>query len=204
MNITKRQFESAYLDSGGAGPFFTSDLHFEHKKICEYAGRPWTTDVQTQLIIDRWNVRVGWEDEIYHLGDFAFIYPKKIGLLIEILGELHGKMHFIRGNHCDPRTWALIEDQNFPFIEWIKDYHEMQIQGQDIVLCHYPMETWRGAGHGSWMLHGHCHGSLPPRGKRLDVGIDNHPDHQIFSYAEVALHMNKQKIAVVDHHDGRR
>lgn len=204
MKLTKEQFQQAYLDSEGAGPFFTSDLHFYHKRIVEYSGRPWTTDAQTQTIIDRWNERVGWDDDIYHLGDFAFIWPKKMGQLFEILGELHGKMHFIRGNHCDPKVWQLVEQQNLPFIEWIKDYHEMSVQGQRIVLCHYPMEVWNGSHHGSWMLHGHCHGSLPPRGKRLDVGLDSHPDFRVFSYAEVAAHMAKQKIAIMDHHNGMR
>lgn len=200
MKLTKAQLQAAYDASGGAGPFFTSDLHFHHSNICKYEPRPWTTDTQTAELIDRWNARVGWEDDVYHLGDFTFLYRKGLGQVIEILGELHGRIHFIRGNHCDDLLWELIEDQNFPFVQWIKHYHEMTVQGQKIMLLHYPMETWNGAHHGSWHLHGHCHGHIQPRGKRLDVGIDNHPDYQVFSFAEVAAVMARQKIAIVDHH----
>lgn len=185
-------------------PWFCSDLHFEHKRICEYSGRPWRQEDNTEELIRRWNSRVGLMDDVYHLGDFAFIYPKKVKQLLEIIKELNGNIHFIRGNHCDKRTWQLVEDSGVVHIEWVKDYHEMDVQGQPVVLSHYPMEVWNRSHHGSWMLHGHCHGSLPPRGKRLDVSIDNHPDFQIWSWQEVAEHMSKQSFVVNDHHDGKR
>ncbi len=95
-------------------------------------------------------------DDVYHLGDFAFIYPKKVKQLLEIIKELNGNIHFIRGNHCDKRTWQLVEDSGVVHIEWVKDYHEMDVQGQPVVLSHYPMEVWNRSHHGSWMLHGHC------------------------------------------------
>lgn len=204
MSLTSAQFRQAFLDSEGRGPFFTSDHHHAHAKVIEYCNRPWTVDQQTAELVDRWNSRVGLLDNVYHLGDFSFHTSGKIGLLIEILQSLNGRIHLIRGNHCDYDIWQRIEDMNLPHIEWIKDYHRIKYMGQPIVLSHYPMETWDGASHGSWMLHGHCHGSLKPRGKRLDVGIDNHPDHQVFCFAEVAAFMAKQKIAIVDHHTGRR
>lgn len=203
MKVYPKEFREAYEANPG-GPFFTSDFHFEHKHIVQYSGRPWTQDQNTEKLILRWNERVGIMDDVYHLGDFTFLYPKQIGQLYEIIGELNGNIHFVLGNHCDRRMWQMVEDRNFPQVAWIKDYHEMKVQGQDIILSHYPMEVWNGSHHGSWMLHGHCHGSLEPRGKRLDVGIDNHPEFRVFSYAEVALHMARQKFIVRDHHDGGR
>lgn len=204
MKLTPEQFRQAFEEGGHGAPFFTSDLHYEHKRICEYAGRPWAQDKNTYELTDRWNVRVGLLDEVYHLGDFAFLWPKQLPQMLEIIGELNGQIHFIRGNHCDPRTWDKIEDQNMPHVVWVKDYHELKIEAQPIILCHYPMEVWNGSHHGSWHLHGHCHGSLPSRGKRLDVGIDNHPEHQIFSYPEIKLYMGNRDIEIRDHHDGRR
>lgn len=204
MKLTSEQFRAAFLESEGRGPFFTSDLHVDHKNIIEYCKRPWTYEEQHKEIVTRWNSRVGLMDDVYHLGDFVFAGSSKAGKIIDLISQLNGRIHFIRGNHCQPGLWQLIEDANLPHVIWIKDYKEITVQGQRIILCHYPMETWHGAGHGNWMLHGHCHGSLAPRGKRLDVGIDNHPDHQVFCYAEVAAHMARQKIAIVDHHDGRR
>jgi calcineurin-like phosphoesterase family protein len=52
---------------------------------------------------------------------------------------------------------------------------EANIEGQDFVLCHYPLQSWNGLNKGVIHLHGHVH--LPPHrkfgnGKRLDVGMD--------------------------------
>jgi calcineurin-like phosphoesterase family protein len=185
-------------------PLFCSDFHFEHKNIVRFTERPWLQEQNTDKLIERWNDRVGLVDDVYHLGDFAFIYPKQLDRLISIIKELNGNIHFIRGNHCDKRTWQLLEDSGTIQMEWVKDYHELKVQGQNVILCHYPMEVWNGSHHGSFMLHGHCHGSLAPRGKRLDVGIDNHPDHQVWTWQEICEHMAKQQVAVMDHHDGSR
>lgn len=185
-------------------PLFCSDFHFEHKNIVKYSNRPWEQDDNTEELIKRWNERVGIYDDVYHLGDFAFLYPRKLDQLIEIIKQLNGNIHFIRGNHCDKRLWQLLEDSNVIHAAWVKDYHEMTVQGQRLVLCHYPMEVWNGSHHGSWMLHGHCHGSLPPRGKRLDVGIDNHPDFRVWTWEEICAHMAQQQIEVMDHHTGER
>lgn len=185
-------------------PLFCSDFHFEHKNIVKYSNRPWLQEDNTEELIKRWNERVGLFDDVYHLGDFAFLYPKKLDHLIEIIKQLNGNIHFIRGNHCDKKLWQLMEDSGVIHAAWIKDYHELKVQGQPVVLCHYPMEVWNGSHHGSWMLHGHCHGSLPPRGKRLDVGIDNHPDFRVWTWPEICAHMAQQKIEVMDHHTGER
>ena len=50
------------------------------------------------------------------------------------------------------------------------------INGQDMVLSHYAFRTWDKAHKGTWMLHGHSHGTLPvyENFKQLDVGIDTH------------------------------
>lgn len=185
-------------------PKFTSDLHIDHKNIIEYSNRPWTLEQQEEEIVSRWNARVGKDDDAYHLGDFVFAGSRKAGTVMRIIGRLNGRIHFIRGNHCQPGLWKIIEEANLPNVVWVKDYHEMSVQGQKIILSHYPMEVWNHSHRGSFMLHGHCHGSLPSRGKRLDVGIDNHPDRQIWTYEEICDYMAKQEIAVMDHHNGGR
>lgn len=183
---------------------FTSDLHFFHRNIVQYSGRPWTFEDQTIELIERWNNKVGLLDDVYHLGDFAFANAKQTNKVIDIIKQLNGVIRFIRGNHCHTRMWETIEQANMAHVEWVKDYAEIKVDGQKIILCHYPFEVWNGSHHGSWHLHGHCHGSLPAVGKRLDVGIDNHPNFEVFSYEEVAEHMARQEIVVKDHHDGSR
>ena len=180
--------------------WFTSDHHHAHKKIVEFTGRPWLQEDNSKALIERWNSRVGVMDDVYHLGDFAFLYPKQADKLAEIIKELNGKIHFIKGNHCDSRLWRIIEDMNIPHVVWVKDYHELTVQGQHIVLSHYPMTQWNRAHHGTFMLHGHTHGSYQGAGKILDVGIDNHPDFQVFSYQEVCDYMKDRQYAGVSHH----
>lgn len=184
--------------------WFTSDLHFFHKNIIKYTGRPWTFEEQTEQLIERWNSRVGVMDDVYHLGDFAFAGFKKVGQVVEIIKELNGVIHFIKGNHCDNRVWQDIRDRHISHVAWIKDYAEISVDGQKVILSHYPFETWNGAHHGSWHFHGHCHGSLPAAGKRLDVGIDNHPEFQVFSWDEIKKHMDAQAFVIKDHHTGER
>lgn len=190
----------------GDSCFFTSDLHFFHKNIIEYSGRPWTYEEQTEEIIKRWNSRVGEFDSVFHLGDFAFANQKKAGKVIEIIKELKGVHYYIGGNHCDRHLWKQVRDQNLAHVEFIGSYLEARIGESRTKVCmfHYPMEVWNGMHHGAWHLHGHCHGSLPAVGKRLDVGLDNHPDFQVFSWAEIKEHMDNQEIVYKDHHDGQR
>ena len=184
--------------------WFTSDLHFGHKNIVEYCNRPWTFEQQDEELVKRWNSRVGLFDEVYHLGDFTFAGRKKAKAIIELIKGLNGKITFIKGNHCQDGLWEEIEKANLAHVVEVCQYKEITIDRTKVVMCHYPFETWNKAHHGAWHLHGHCHGSLAPRGKRLDVGIDNHPDHQVFSLTEVKIHMAKQEFAIVDHHTGER
>jgi calcineurin-like phosphoesterase family protein len=71
---------------------------------------------------------------------------------------------------------------------------------QPLILMHFPILSWEGMHHGSWHLHGHCHGSLPPTSqKRLDVGVDTHNLYP-YSYMEVKDIMQSKKFSPVDHH----
>jgi len=180
--------------------WFTSDLHFNHVNIIKYCGRPWTFEEQTEELISRWNSRVGEYDDVYHLGDFAFASRKQYDQVVEIIKSLNGNIHFIRGNHCDAELWGMIEQTRLPHVVWIKDYAKIRVQGQKVILSHFPFASFDGMHHGSWHLHGHCHGSLILPGKVLDVGIDNHVDFQIFSWSEIVEYMSNREIHVWDHH----
>lgn len=184
--------------------WFTSDLHFRHKNIIQYTNRPWTFEEQTEQLISRWNSRVGLMDDVYHLGDFTFASRKQFDETVEIIKSLNGRIHFIKGNHCDDILWRMIEQANLPHVIWIKEYSKIRVDGHPVVLCHFPFTIWDQKHHGAWHLHGHCHGSFQGQGKILDVGIDNHPDHQVFSWEEVKEFMNNRTDVVLDHHDGGR
>ena len=181
--------------------FMTSDLHFFHKNIVQYCGRPWTFEEQTEQLISRWNSRVGEYDDVYHLGDFAFASRKQYDQVVEIIKRLNGNIHFIRGNHCDAELWEMIEQTRLPHVVWIKDYAKIRVQGQKVILSHYPYVTWDSAHHGSWHCFGHTHGSFEGFGKSMDVGIDAHPDFQVFSWDEICAKMSTKEYHQLDHHE---
>lgn len=180
--------------------FFTSDAHHRHRNVIEYSNRPWTFDDQTEELIKRWNARVGMNDTVYSLGDFIFGGPSRIVELVDIIKQLNGAIHFIKGNHCDKRLWAELERIMPAAVESVGFYKEIKINRTLICMSHYPMTIWNNAHHGTWMLHGHSHGSFQGNGKILDVGIDNHPERTVWSLDEVREHMAGRQYVAMDHH----
>ncbi len=149
--------------------FFTSDTHFGHERIITSCARPFeTVDEMDEALITRWNERVGANDTVYHLGDFAYWNVLSASHYLE---RLNGKIHLIIGNH-DKHT---LEDTSVRFVS-TSLIREVQIGKQWIVLCHYPMREWHGSYRKAWHLFGHVHGRLDhePLGFSLDVGVDAH------------------------------
>lgn len=165
--------------------FFTSDHHFGHENIIRFCDRPFADAKEmNEVMIERWNEKVKPKDEVYHLGDFGLTYMEN---LATILDQLNGKKYLIAGNHEGAAK------QNPHKFEWIKDYYELKVKDPDckngvqrIILFHYAMRTWRGAGRGNWHLYGHSHGNLPDLEDMLsfDIGVDAH-DFYPLSYEEV-------------------
>ena len=172
--------------------WFTSDHHFGHKNIIKFSSRPFAdVEEMNAEMIKRWNEKIGPDDTVYHLGDFALMSP---GKLRPILEQLNGKIHLITGNH---ETAALGCSDCF---EWIKDYYELSVDDGDahqgkrfIVLFHYAMRVWNASHHGTWHLYGHSHGDLPDdeTSRSFDVGVDCHNFYPL-SYEEVKAIMSKK------------
>ena len=80
--------------------YTTSDTHFGHSKIIEYANRPFKDCTQMNTaMIRNWNERVKEEDTVFFVGDFVFksgIACQKADYWIK---QLNGNIIFIRGNH---------------------------------------------------------------------------------------------------------
>lgn len=160
--------------------FFTADTHFFHRNILKYCDRSYRDMyAMNQDIVSRWNAKVAKGDRVYHLGDVSF---GGLAETFRVLAELNGEICLIIGNHDD----ELIAD---PYLRerftWIKHYHEERIEGRDVVMFHYPIAQWRNAQRGSWHLYGHTHGSVRMPGAALDVGIDAHPNFDLWSWDDV-------------------
>lgn len=115
--------------------WFTSDTHFFHRNIIEHCkevrGQFKLADGQYDIagmnaaLIANWNARVGKDDLVYHLGDFAWGNP---GRYKGIREALNGRMFLIRGNHDPaPKKWLN------PLDKWATSYTV-----GDVFLRHVP------------------------------------------------------------------
>jgi calcineurin-like phosphoesterase family protein len=109
-------------------------------------------------MVERWNQPVPKGGVVYCLGDFAITgyskakYQPKVE---KLLSRLNGNKILIVGNHDSPA----VQDAK----GWSAVYrlHHINVDGQRIIMCHYPMRTWQFRAHGSWMLFGHVHQNMP-------------------------------------------
>lgn len=161
---------------GKMAVFFTSDTHFGDHGVLNIRPRPFGSVTEmNEVIITRWNSRVGPGDEIWHLGDFA----RGLKVAEAILPRLNGRKHLVTGNNDEPAVCAL---------NWssVQAYTELIVDGVMLVLCHYPFRTWNRIDRGSINLHGHSHGRLKPLTRQFDVGVDAH-DFQPISLRELLV-----------------
>lgn len=179
--------------------FVTSDLHLGHAKIIEYSHRPFK-DLQemNEKLILNWNNKVPPDANVYLIGDMCLAKHDEVRKFRE---RLNGKIFLVRGNH-DQKT---IKGDLFQLFEWVKDYHEDDyIDGTKIVMCHYAFRAWNKSHFGSWNIFGHSHGHLEDLGnKQFDVGVDNNPRYEPWSFKEIADIMSKRVFIKVDHHEQR-
>lgn len=174
--------------------FFISDLHFGHRNLLvkkftkrhEIYGED--VNFMNEDLIKRWNAKVPVDAHVFMLGDFGFMQYTKLFGLVE---RLNGTIHCIRGNHDD--------QLNFPNVDGIYSYHEIEIDGNSICMSHYPFYTWNGCHRGSWMLCGHEHGNINndphmQTWKIMDVGVDCHSNYEPFSYHEIKAIMDNRQV----------
>lgn len=77
--------------------YFTSDLHLQHQREFLYKPRGFSSiEEHDAAIVERWNATVGDDDEVYVLGDLMLNNNER-GM--ELLSQLKGKIHVVRGNH---------------------------------------------------------------------------------------------------------
>ena len=181
--------------------WFTSDTHWSHRNIIKYSNRPFdSVEQMDQALIDNWNSVVAPNDIVWHLGDFAFCRYEGIK---EILPLLNGHKNLVLGNHDKEIVNNTPELLRLGLFKSIQHYKMLRIDDQKVVLCHYGFRTWDSAHHGAIMLYGHSHGSLPPFGRSVDVGVDCKeitPEYRPIEYDEILAFMSNRKAEVVDHH----
>lgn len=187
--------------------FFISDTHFSHRAIIKYSTRTFSSvDEMDETMIDNWNKLVKPTDTVWHLGDFSFA---RGGALEEILRRLNGSINLCPGNHdkeiIKNIQW-LLDEKLFASIQHYKELKGYLPDRLPIVLFHYGMRVWNKSHFGSIHLYGHSHGSLPPHGKSVDVGVDCKEitdEYRPIHLDEVLQYMSTRNYERVDHHRAR-
>ena len=170
--------------------FVISDLHINHYNSILHDRReqwiipnpkfdetkPWhfkhnnheATDLERHDndICDYWNETVNKNDEVIVIGDF--IWKKHA----HFISRLNGTKYLVRGNHDKMphevyRLFKQIEGSHYRYNWFTKIY------GQQVMFSHTPYRTWFSSHHGSWNLHGHCHGRLYeiPHSLQIDCSL---------------------------------
>lgn len=153
--------------------FFTSDTHFGHKNVIEYCKRPFATvEEMDEELIRRWNAVVGENDQVFHLGDFAFCGKMRAR---EIMNHLTGTKFLVRGNH-DHWTNAKYLDLGFSSV-----YQFTELAWNGWKLSHFPYRGQEADDRkfeqqledtGGWLLCGHVHTAWKQKGRMINIGVD--------------------------------
>lgn len=183
--------------------WFSSDLHLGHARLLEFCRETRsgeTIQEHDELLIEAWNTVVSKGDVVYILGDEC-LGDREVGY--SNISRLNGQKHLIKGNHTQLRKQH--HKEVFQSISDLKQISVTLSNGikQEIIMCHFPLLSWNRMDKGSWMLHGHCHGSLIDLGGKIfDCGIDNRKDNHMlpFSLEEIEEYMKTRSFVERDHH----
>lgn len=189
------------FDSSKQGIFFTSDLHFGHRNILRFCGRPWdTVEEMNEGLINNWNSVVKENDIVFDLGDFAFASNSTWKSILE---RLNGKHYLILGNHDVQRYPG---DNIMKLFDRVEQQMIVKIDQRFVYLNHYPYlcygGAWKSPKSAVWQLFGHVHSSPISNGKdfdrlvnlfpfQYDVGVDNN-NYTPVSWEQIKKIINNQ------------
>lgn len=198
---------------------FWSDTHFGHR--CEHWERPlWSArgfssiEEHDEELIKRWNAKSNNSATFFHLGDFMFGH-NAVDRLEQIVDRVCFKtLYLLPGNHCagwkqwfekiNTNVWHLSPQKTVYFLP---NYVEAYINGQPIVMSHFPILSFNGQGKGSYCLYGHVHGNLQKReigklykqARTQEVSVEICPSP--VSFGDIKKIMRDKEIVSFDHHD---
>lgn len=170
----------------------------------------------TDGLIVNWNKKANYETTGFLLGDIMF------GMggaekFFSLLSRLEFKeLYIMSGNHHAGFKQAIeMSDHNGDYyfsedkvVRFYPNYLEAFVNGQAVVMSHYPILSWNGQGKGSWMLSGHVHGNLDKSkvGEQyvnsgalcLEVSVEKQPSP--ISFSEIRGLMRNRSATTFDHH----
>ena len=217
------------INVGQKNVWFISDPHYNHKSLVlgtsnwedKSPCRPFDTlEEHDNALVENINFDVKENDVLFCLGDWSFgsISNEREAKAREFRSRINCKtVYLILGNHDQIIRDNVNNIQNifsgvFDYLEavFIEPYSGKE-QGvkaikQKVCMMHYPIRSWNGMRKGSWMLHGHCHASLPDlivKGniqRTMDVGVDTLENLRPYNYFDIQEIMSKRQVFTEDHH----
>lgn len=210
--------------------FFASDFHLSHLRDFVWNARGFgSVKEHADTIIEALNQKVGENDVLFYLGDFALnSNPEEAKSYFRRIKCKN--IHYIWGNHESSTSsiykealkntfgalLPIIPSQVYPFkwenVKFLGNSANISVNGQVIVLSHFAYFIWDMMQHGAWNICGHSHSNAPAlnaealEGKVFDVGVDNAlklTTSSCFSFEEIEAIMKKKPIVLRDHHNSQ-
>lgn len=196
--------------------FVSSDFHLGHQREFVWKDRGYASvQEHDDALINKVNEVVRPNDILLFLGDFCLNTTKE--QFDQYLDRIKCQnIMALWGNHNNPHEKKVYPNllqvsggEQYPVkyrnMTFLGHYAEVILNGQYVVLFHYPISVWNEMKNGSWHLCGHSHYSFPQSqadnlyGKILDVGWDGHA--KPLSFQDIATVMDGKRFKAVDHHD---
>ena len=132
--------------------FFIADTHFFDRRCIQFDGRPFANvEEMNEALIKNWNAAVKDGDRVFVVGDYSYGNGADI---VSTAQRLRGHKILIRGNHDN--------DVNLKYaFEEIHDYLELHTDEATVILCHYPLSSFKDMQKGGTVhLYGHVHATF--------------------------------------------
>ena len=146
--------------------YYIADCHFFHNSLNYQMDCRGFADAEEMnaYMIEKWNKKVRWNDEVVILGDFSYGKAEETNKVLE---QLKGILCLVEGNHDQ---FGHRKGYNAARFKWIRPYTELNDNNRKVILCHYPILCYNGqyrvdeqGNPHVWMLYGHVHDTQDQR-----------------------------------------
>lgn len=115
-----------------------SDWHLNHDREFIWKARGFESVEQMNFaIVERHNFMVRPDEDVYVLGDLML--GPDMTLTTNLMRQMNGKFHIVRGNHCTDRRWELYK--TLPNVVETENSIYLKYLGYHFYMSHFPSLT---------------------------------------------------------------
>lgn len=120
--------------------YLTSDLHFNHDREFIYKPRGFDSVYEmNRALIENYNSIISPDDDVYILGDLMLGGPDRMKDGLNLLSQLKGDIHVVRGNHDTDTRWEAY--QNLYNVVEVSNAIYLKYKGFHFYMSHFPTFT---------------------------------------------------------------